>query len=338
MLVQSHGPCDGCSHSERDLANLNDASLMRSYFADFAKLMQRLGNRTYDGITGYGGTAIVHIEPDLSGYAEHAVLSGSDCYGHCTGGDNDPWNLRAAVASTGFPAVRGYSNTYRGFNLALLHLRDVYAPNVLLAFHVSDWAAGFDIGSDTRPGDPVGLGRRVAAFARASGVRRVRQDTSSYDLMFNDVADWDSGVTGKWWDRRNRTFPNFHRWERYIGAIHAATARPVVVWQIPEGNQWFRTVDGSDGHSQDNRAEYFFGHIPELKAAGIVALLFGRGNPSTTHTDDRNDGVTNPAAFCTTKGVSSGQVCNDHVAQWPDDDGGYLRIQAKAYYGDPVAL
>jgi hypothetical protein len=39
------------------------------------------------------------------------------------------------------------TNTFRGFMLALQHLRDVYAPNVLLAFHVSDWAAGQDVGS-----------------------------------------------------------------------------------------------------------------------------------------------------------------------------------------------
>ena len=338
MLVQSTGPCDGCTHAQRDLANLNTPTIMRAYFADFAKLMQRLGPRTFDGIKGYGGTAIVHIEPDLSGYAEHAVLKDDDCYGHCTGGDNDPGNLRAAVASTGFPAVQGYSNTYRGFNAALLHLRDRYAPNVLLAFHVSDWAGQFDIGSEARAGDPAALGRRVASFANAAGVRQARKDTSSYDLLFNDVADRDSGVTGIWWDRLNRTFPNFRRWERYIGTIHTATARPVVVWQIPEGNQWFRTVDGSGGHSQDNRAEYFFQHIPELKAVGIVALLFGRGNPSTTHTDDKGDGVTNPPWFCTSNGVSSGRVCNDHAAQWPDDDGGYLRIQAQAYYRDPLPL
>ena len=339
MLLQSVGPCASCGESERDLAHLNSKDLMRAYYADFAKLMQRLGPGTYDGIRGFGKTAIVQVEPDLSAYAEHAVLRSAECFGHCTGGANDPRKLRAAVASSGFAAVQGYGNTYRGFNLALLHLRDLYAPNVLLAFHASDWAALWDVGSYTgRDLDAASLGRRVAAFASAAGVAKLRPDTSAYDLVFNDVADRDSEVSGIWWDRRNVAFPNFHRWERYVRAIHGATGRPVVVWQIPEGNQWFRTEDGAPGHTQDNRAEYFFHHVGELEAAGIVALLFGRGNPSTTHTDATGDGVTNPAATCTTNGMSSGEVCNDHVSTVADDDGGYLRMEARAYYRAPVPL
>src|SRR5207244_460650 len=180
-----------------------------------------------------------------------AVLLGG-CFGHCTGKGNDPAHLRGSVASSGFPGVAAYPNTYRGFNLALLHLRDRFAPNVLLTFHVSDWASMFDVGSFTgRNLDAAALGRKVAAFANASGVAKVRANTSAYDLVFNDVADRDSGVSGIWWDRRNVAFPNFHRWERYVGAVHRATGRPVVVWQIPEGNQYFRTEDGIAGHTQD---------------------------------------------------------------------------------------
>ncbi len=338
MLLRSNGPCDACGEAQRDLANLNSPAVMKAYFADFAKLMERLGPGTHGGIHGFGRPAIVHVEPDLSGYAEQAVLPGGDCSGHCTGKSNDPSNLRAAVSSSGFAAARGYEDTYRGFNLALLHLRDRYAPNVLLAFHVSDWASLFDIGSYTVSDIDAGaLGRKVAAFANAAGVHSGRADTTSYDLVFNDVADRDAGVSGIWWDRRNRTFPNFHRWERYVGAIHAATNRPVVVWQIPEGNQFFRTENGAPGHTQDNRAEYLLHHIGELRTAGVVALLFGRGNPSTTHVDADGDGITNPPVICTTNGVSTGRVCDDHVSHWPDDDGGYLRIQARAYFRHPVA-
>src|SRR6266508_4625468 len=140
MLLQSNGPCDGCGEAERDLAHLDSPPLMRTYYADFAKLMQRLGPGTHDGVEGFGGRAVVHVEPDLSGYAEQAVLPGGSCYGHCTRKGNDPSHLEASVASSGFAAVHRYPNTYRGFNLALLHLRDLFAPNVILAFHVSDWA------------------------------------------------------------------------------------------------------------------------------------------------------------------------------------------------------
>src|SRR5947209_19755422 len=83
-LVQSNGTCSSCGEAQKDLSNLNNAGLMAGYFQNFRLLMQRLGTGTYGGITGFGKTAIVHIEPDLSGYAEAAVLSNGACYGYCT--------------------------------------------------------------------------------------------------------------------------------------------------------------------------------------------------------------------------------------------------------------
>jgi len=74
-LLQSSGSCGSCGEAQKDLSNLNNASLMNSYYQNFALLMQRLGSGTYGGITGFGQTAIVHVEPDLSGYAEQAVLN-----------------------------------------------------------------------------------------------------------------------------------------------------------------------------------------------------------------------------------------------------------------------
>ena len=63
---------------------------MASYYQNFILLMQRLGPGTYDTIPGYGKTAIVHVEPDLSGYAMQAVLNNAACYGYCTGQGNNP--------------------------------------------------------------------------------------------------------------------------------------------------------------------------------------------------------------------------------------------------------
>ena len=347
MLFQSTGPCDTCGEAQQDLAHLNSDSLMATYYADFAKLMQRLGPGTYDGVAGFGSEAIVHVEPDLSGYAQQAVLDNANCYGFCTGTGNDPTLLEASVASSGYGPVAGYADNFRGFNLALLHLRDQYAPNVRLAFHVSLWATGPDIGSDSRSNlDPVLHGNRAGEFAMLSGVGSAPAGTSNYDVVFNDVADRDAGYykyvlgdASRWWDQQNMTFPNFHRWEQFIGAVHATTGRNVVVWQIPVGNQVYRSVDNSDDHYQDNRMEYFFAHVDELVDVGVVALLFGRGNDgSTSQTDEHEDAVTNPASFCSSDGVSSGQVCNTTMATVADDDGGFLRQAAVAYYTAPVPL
>jgi hypothetical protein len=345
MLLQSHGPCDNCGEAQRDLANLNSHTVMASYYRDFAKLMQRLGPGTHDGVKGFGRRAIVHMEPDLGGYAEQAALSDQQCYGFCTGHGNDPSKVKASVSSSGVHDVAGYPNTWRGFNLALLHLRDVYAPNVLLAYHVSNWATLFDVGGDTAGNEPGALGRTAGEFAARSGVSSAPNGTSTYDLVFNDVSDRDAGyyqhVVGRdvWWDRLNKTTPNFHRWERYVAAVHARTKRPVFVWQIPLGNQHFRSENDTDGHYQDNRAEYFFHHVKELRGVGIVALLFGAGNPgSTTNVDTKRDGVTNPSPTCNTDGTSGKPICASHRSSVSDDDGGYLRMAARAYYRHPVPL
>lgn len=340
-LLQSNGACGSCGEAQKDLSNLNNTGLMSSYFQNFALLMQRLGKGTYNGIAGFGGTAIVQVEPDLSGYAEQAVLNNNNCYGYCTGQGNSPANLKAAVASSGVADVSGYPNTYQGFNWALLHLRDLYAPNVLLAFHVSDWATMYDIGSNTDPSlNPTSLGQEAGSFAAQSGMTGVPSGTSSYDLVFNDVADRDAGYykyvlnnANVWWDRLNMSFPNFHRWESYVSAISQTTGRSVIVWQIPEGNQYFDTENNTNGHYQDNRAEYFFSHMSELAQSGIIGLLFGAGNGgSTVNNDGMNDGITNPASFCTSDGLSSGQICNNHTSTVSDDDGGYLRMEGQQYY------
>ena len=347
QMLQSTGPCGSCPEPQKDLAHLNSEALMKTYYTDFATLMKRLGPKTWNGVKGFGGLAVVQVEPDLSGYAEQAVIQPSaHCYGHCTGGANNPSNLKAAVSDSGNGQVAGYGNTYKGFNEALLHIRDLYAPNVLLAFHVSDWATLYDVGSSTDPSlNATALGTKAGRFAAASGTVKQRTDTSAYNLVTNDVADRDAGyyedVYGRdvWWDRLNVTFPNFHRWEAYVHAVTIAATRPAIVWQIPLGNQYFDTEDNTDGHYQDNRVEYFLANPGELVNAGVIGLLFGRGNGgSTTYTDDQGDGITNPASFCTTDGVSSGTVCDTNASSSSDDDGGYLRMAAAAYYASPTPL
>jgi hypothetical protein len=344
MLLQSDGPCNGCNEAQRDLANLNHAATMARYFDDYILLLKRLGTGTHDGIAGYGKATIVHVEPDLSGYAMHAVLNPARCFGFCSGTGTDPALLRAAVGTSGHPEVHGFPDTYQGFHWALLHLRDVYAPNVLLATHVSAWASGHDVSTSTDPRlDVIDAGTQVGRFTALSGTSvlpATPAGLSTFDLVFTDVADRDAGfykeVMGRgnaWWDRLNVSLPNFHRWERYMAAVNAAAGKPAMVWQIPVGNQVFRTMNNTNGHYQDNRAEYFFEHVDELRAVGIVGLLFGRGNPgSTAPHDEMRDGITNPPPLCTSDGLSSGQICADRESVHADDDGGYLRLAAAQYY------
>jgi hypothetical protein len=338
-LLQSSGSCGSCAENQKDITNLNTPNVMSAYYQNFAELMQRLGPGTYAGISGFGKTAVVNIEPDfVGGYAVQAVNNNGVCFGFCTGQGNDPTFLKASVASSGVAAVAAYPNTYAGFIQALAHLRDLYAPNVVLGLDVSTWATGDDIGLDSNPNTNIaGLGTQVGTFLSKAG---------PHDVLFNDPLDRDAGqyktVFGqnRWWDRLNVSAPNFQRWEQYLKATSAADGgKSVVLWQVPVGNQYFDTENNTDGHYQDNRPEYIFGHIPELIQAGVTGAIFASGNSgNTTYGDAKKDCVTNPASFCTGDGVSTGQVCNNHTSSVSDDDGGFIRMSARSYYQSPVSL
>ena len=345
-MLQSDGPCDGCPENQKDLTHLNSAAVMNAYFANFALLMRRLGTGNHDGIQGFGKPALVNIEPDLTGYAQQAVLRSRQCFGFCTAEGNDANNLTAAVGNSGHPDVAGYPDTWAGYNQALLHLRDLYAPNVLLGFDISMFATGQDIGLNPDPNlDAAAYGRIAGQFAALSGVTQSAPNTSTYDVLFNTPLDRDAGQykarfnQNRWWDRNNVTFPNFARWEQYLSAARGVAGnKPILLWQVPVGNQFFQTENNTDNHFQDNRAEYFFAHIDELINTGIVGVMFGAGNAGSTTNNDSGDGVTNPPAICTSDGTSSGQICNDHQSSVADDDGGFIRMSGAAYFQSPVAL
>jgi hypothetical protein len=345
-MLQSNGPCDDCQENQKDLAHLNSPEVMKAYFDNFALLMKRLGPGSHDGVQGFGKVALVNIEPDLTAYAQQAVLRSRQCFGFCMGEGNDAVLLRAAVGSSGHPDVAGYPDTWVGFNQALLHLRDLYAPNVLLGFDISMFATGQDIGLNSDPElDAAAYGRIAGQFAALSGVTNNASNSSTYDVLFNTPLDRDAGQytarfnQNRWWDRDNVTFPNFARWEQYLSAARSVAGnKPILLWQVPIGNQYFQTENNTDHHFQDNRAEYIFGHIDELINTGIVGVMFGTGNAGSTTNNDSGDGVTNPPASCTTDGISSGQICNGHLSSVADDDGGFIRTSGAAYYRNPVAL
>jgi len=341
------GPCSACNETQTDLSNLNSPTVMALFYADFAKLMQRLGTGTYDGVTGFGGKAVVHVEPDLSGHAEMAVLNpGANCYGFCTGVGNDPALLKASVASSGYADAASYPNTYRGFNETLLHLRDLYAPNVQLALHVSNWATGFDLNSATTALDATALGQQAGQFAALSGAAPIADGVSTYDMLFNDVSNKDAAYytyvlhKPRFWDQNNVLFPNFHQWEAYVKAATTVAGKKAIVWQVPIGNQLYLAENNTPGHYQDNRVQYIFGHISELAANGIVGALFGSTlSDATTYWDQHADGVTNPAPVCNSDGWSDGRVvCTSISSPVADDDGGYLRVSVQQYYAHPYPL
>src|SRR5712692_233567 len=115
--------------------------------------------------------------------------------------------------------------------------------------------------------------------------------------------------------------------------MHSKTGRQLVVWQVPEGNQYFLTENNTCGHYQDTIAQYFIAHASDLYTAGLVAVLFGAGSScQTNNIDPRSDGITNNSGSATTDLAGWCNACNSHASSYADDDGGFLRTFVGQYY------
>ncbi len=276
---------------------LQNVSTMQAYYQECKLLMQKAG--------AYGGPVIVHVEPDLWGYMQQDY------------GDNAA-AVPVKVAASGFGEVAGYANTAAGFAQALVHLRDVYAPNVVLGYHFSAWATGVDL--ILNGADPIATADQTFAFYQSLG--------TNFDLIFFDPSDrdaayyqlWDGGA--HWWNDAD-----FVTYRTFVGRLVEKTGRRAMLWQVPVGNTLYRSENNDQGHYQDNRVQYWLGnrqHLVEYADAGVMAVLYGAGLPyvTTMYTDEMADGITNPAPI-------NG---NNLVAQYADDDGGYLRLEGAQYY------
>jgi hypothetical protein len=282
---------------------LQNASTMQAYYAEWKLLMQKAG--------AYGNPVVVHVEPDLWGYMQQG-------YG------NNANNVPVKVAASGFGEVAGYPNTAAGFARALIHLRDVYAPNVVLGYHFSHWATGEDL--IINDADPIAIADQLWAFYQSLG--------ANFDLIFFDPTDrdaayyqlWDGGA--HWWDDADYT-----RYRTFVGRLVEKTGKWAVLWQVPIGNTLYRSQNNSWGHYQDNHVQNWVGdrqHLLDYVDAGVMAIMYGAGAYGMSmYTDEMGDGITNPAPI-------NG---NNLVAQYADDDGGYLRLKAAQYYQEgPIDL
>jgi hypothetical protein len=283
--------------------NLASRATMAAYFDDLRVFFQRAAATGVDPI-------VLHVEPDAWGYVQRSATG------------DDARTVPAQVGSTGLPELAGLPDTVAGFAAAIVRLRNLYAPNVLLGYHVSVWGTGVDIShSDPPDGEVDALAARSVAFYRSLA--------ANFDLLFFEFADRDAGyrqyVDGAgregWWDTED-----FHRNQRYIARVVGALDRPAVMWQIPLGNTRMRAMDNTRGHYQDNRVETLLDpsltEMRHYRDAGVVAFLFGNAvDGATCACDAAGDGVTNPAPIGANLGVSLSA----------DDDGGFFKLAVAQY-------
>ncbi|MDP2710242.1 MAG: hypothetical protein Q8O56_03400 [Solirubrobacteraceae bacterium] len=307
MLLQS-----APGNAQRDerlqtTVNLGSRPTMTAYFQDLRTFFVRAAATGVDPI-------VLHVEPDAWGYAQRSAPG------------DDARLVPAHVAATGLPELAGLPDDVAGFAQAVVRLRDRYAPNVRLGYHVSVWGTGVDISHSDPPDEEVdALAARSVAFYRSL--------RASFDLLFFEFADRDAGyrehVDGEgrlgWWDA-----DDFLRNVRYVGRITSALARPGVMWQIPLGNTRMRAMNNTYGHYQDNRVETLLDPsravMTRYRDAGIVAFLFGNAVAGTTCACDAvGDGITNPAPVNGNVGLSLSA----------DDDGGLFKALVAQYAARP---
>jgi len=303
MLAQS---APGNSQGDKNgvLTNLANASTMAAYWNDMKLFFQR---------AGAAGTPVVfHVEPDLWGFTQQRAT-----------GDNAA-TVPAKVGSSGVPELAGLPDNMAGFAQAVKRLRDTYAPNVVLGYHLSTWGAGTDIAISNPPNATVdALATRSAAYFKSLN--------TAFDVAFAEFSDRDAAFKqyrygdggASWWDAAD-----FERNTRFLGKFVELTQKRIVMWQIPLGNTKMRAMNNTWNHYQDNRVEWLLDepartHLQAYANAGVVAFLFGRGADGATCACDSNaDGVTNPAP-------TNGNTLTSLSA---DDDGGFFRQKVAAYY------
>jgi hypothetical protein len=296
--------------STADLTNLDNPRTMRAYYLDLKAF--------FEHAAGAAGPVLLQVEPDLWGYIEQHARN------------NSAASVAASVASSGIPDLHGISNTAAGFAQAVLLLRNHYAPHLIVGYHDSIWGSGKDI-HDSHPTDPEvdQMATRSVAFYRSLHAH--------YDVLFSEFADRDAGYaqnvdgegTSQWWDKTDFTHD-----VRYLSDVHSRLDMATIIWQIPLGNTVMRALNNTPYHYQDNRVQALLSEAPASRRlltsyahAGVVALLFGSGQPTDTCAcDAADDGVTNPAPI----------DGNRRRSLSADDDGGYFRLRAGAYHRHPL--
>ena len=303
--LRNSTPGDAMGEAEGDLANLRNASTMAAYYADLKLFFQRAGAESATSV-------VLHVEPDLWGYIQSRY------------GTDDATAAPAVVEGTGMSELSGLPDNASGFARAIVRLRDTYAPNVVLAYALSLWGTKTDPlyqkPSDARIDT---LAARSASFYSSLGASFdvVFAEFSDRDAAFKQYQNGDGGAS--WW------YPeDFARNVRYLGRFSTLTQKRIVMWQIPLGNTKMRAMNNTWDHYQDNKVEWFFdepgrANLGAYARAGVIAFLFGRGaDGATCACDDARDGLTNPPPI----------GANTRASLNADDDGGYFRERAAAYY------
>ena len=221
-------------------------------------------------------------------------------------------------------SLAGLRTTPPGFARAIVRLRDRYAPNVLLAYHLSVWGTGKDIAYShpRREGRCAGRPRCVLLHVhrrvlrcRVHRLERPRRRRSSSS----------STATAARPGGRRRLRP-----QRAVrrGLSSRRRSKRVVMWQIPLGNTRMRAMNNTWGHYQDNRVAVAAGRSGGTHLRDCPTPASSRSSSGVVRTA-RPAPATRRATASPTRPRSTATTPTSFNA---DDDGGFFRARAAAYY------
>ncbi len=268
---------------------------MRTYFDNFVLLLET--------ITGRENPPLVHVEPDSWGFMSWAM--GVE-------GQEDASQVFVQVAGSGHPDLSDLPDDAGGLGQALLRLRDLYAPDVRLGWHASNFRVG------TRP-------EVTADFYASMG---------DWDVLIGEPAHVEADAWWEPWDEAAVT-QNL----AWIDAVTASAGLPLIIWQTNIGWDYQLLGNTNDTAMLERFAE-----------AGLAGVMFehqnwhGAGDPDDfrafgdagdvppgdqggTAADLRErlvryraDPVAWPAGSICDEGVGTGDD-DDDDSQADDDDG-----------------
>ena len=273
---------------------------MKSYFGLFKELLLLCAKHPDVPV-------VIQLEPDEWG---HMLIPAG----------MDPAKVDVKVGSCGMEELKGIPDNLFGYAAALEKLRDTYSPkNVLLGCNPSGW--------DWK-GSMTG-----AKFGHI-----MKQVCPNWELAVFETGDRDKGMQGKAPPYGNAVSicENFENHIHWIEEFHAASGMPVVVWQVAMGNTIYAACNNTPGHECDNLAQTLLEDYPRnpmisrYAKAGCIGWLFQAGQGDSTNAwDAKKDGVTNPDPIPGNLGKKS---------EYPDDDGGYIRLRVGEYYKNPYPI
>jgi len=258
-----------------------DQAFMAAYLDDFRFFLRKLG----------ASPAVVHIEPDFWGYAQHAARAAG------TGASG----LAARVASANPTDCAGQPETIAGLGRCMIAMVRTYAPNALPSLHGSSWASGVDCVSNTT----MSLG--VAAEAEKTADFLAACGAADGDLLVVDISDRDAGwyaaqqpPRNSWLDASDATLPDFEQAFGWSRALSDRLGKPLLWWQVPLGN---RLLGNRCGAWQDNKLDYFLDHPDRVAGSGAIGVAFGSGaDCQTTPMSDGGRLTARAAALAATGG------------------------------------